>query len=43
MSVGLVLLISTWIGEPLLAFFGMGIPAFRTGGGYKKTAQLSIQ
>ena len=33
MSVGLVLLISTWIGEPLLAFFGIGIPAFRTGGG----------
>ncbi len=33
MSVGLVLLISTWIGKPLLAFFGIGIPAFRTGGG----------
>lgn len=33
MSVGMVLLISTWIGNPLLAFFGIGIPAFRTGGG----------
>ncbi len=32
-SVGLVLLISTWAGKPLLAFFGIGIPSFRTGGG----------
>ena len=33
LSVGLVLLISTWIGKPLLTFFGIGIPSFRTGGG----------
>ena len=33
LSVGLVLLISTWIGKPLLSFFGIGIPSFRTGGG----------
>ncbi len=33
LSVGLVLLISTWIGNPLLSFFGIGIPSFRTGGG----------
>jgi multiple antibiotic resistance protein len=32
-SVALVLLISTWFGEPLLSFFGIGIPSFRTGGG----------
>ncbi len=33
LSVGLVLLISTWVGKPLLTFFGIGIPSFRTGGG----------
>ncbi len=33
LSVGLVLLISTWAGKPLLTFFGIGIPSFRTGGG----------
>ena len=32
-SVGLVLLISAWAGEGLLAFFGIGIPSFRAGGG----------
>lgn len=32
-SVALVLLISAWFGEPLLSFFGIGIPSFRTGGG----------
>ncbi len=33
LSVGLVLIISTWAGKPLLAFFGIGIPSFRVGGG----------
>ncbi len=32
-SVGLILLISAWVGQPLLSFFGIGIPSFRTGGG----------
>ncbi len=32
-AVGLVLLISSWAGEGLLAFFGIGIPSFRAGGG----------
>ena len=32
-SVALVLLISTWLGQPLLNFFGIGLPSFRTGGG----------
>ncbi len=32
-SVAVVLLVSAWIGETILSFFGIGIPAFRTGGG----------
>jgi multiple antibiotic resistance protein len=32
-SVAVVLLISAWSGETILSFFGIGIPAFRTGGG----------
>jgi len=32
-SVALVLLISAWLGQPLLNFFGIGIPSFRTSGG----------
>ncbi len=32
-SVGLILLIALWAGDPLLSFFGIGIPSFRTGGG----------
>jgi multiple antibiotic resistance protein len=33
MSVALILIIATWAGDGILAFFGIGIPAFRTGGG----------
>jgi multiple antibiotic resistance protein len=33
LSVAIVLVIAAWIGNPLLAFFGIGIPSFRVGGG----------
>lgn len=33
MSVALILLLAIWGGEAILNFFGIGIPAFRTGGG----------
>jgi len=32
-SVALILITATWAGDVILAFFGIGIPAFRTGGG----------
>ncbi len=32
-SVGIVLLVAAWVGDPLLSFFGISIPSFRTGGG----------
>ncbi len=32
-SVGLILLISAFAGESILAFFGIGLPSFRVGGG----------
>ncbi len=32
-AVAVVLIIAAWTGETLLSFFGIGIPAFRTGGG----------
>ena len=32
-SVAIILLIVLWAGELILSFFGIGIPAFRTGGG----------
>ena len=32
-SVGLILLISAFAGEAILAFFGIGLPSFRVGGG----------
>ncbi len=33
LAVCLILLISAWTGEALLRFFGIGLPAFRAGGG----------
>lgn len=33
LSVAIVLILSIWIGDSILDFFGIGIPAFRTGGG----------
>jgi len=33
LSVALILITATWIGDSVLVFFGIGIPAFRTGGG----------
>jgi len=32
-AVALILLVSAWLGEPLLGFFGITIDAFRVGGG----------
>ncbi len=32
-SVALILIVATWAGDAILSFFGIGIPAFRTGGG----------
>jgi len=32
-SVALILISATWAGDSILGFFGIGIPAFRTGGG----------
>ncbi len=32
-SVAIILITAVWIGDGMLAFFGIGIPAFRTGGG----------
>ncbi|MHB8622806.1 MAG: MarC family protein [Sulfuricaulis sp.] len=32
-AVAIVLIISIFLGEPLLRFFGIGLPAFRVGGG----------
>ncbi len=32
-AVAMILLMAAWTGEALLSFFGIGIPAFRTGGG----------
>ena len=32
-AVAVVLIAATWAGDALLGFFGIGIPAFRTGGG----------
>ncbi|MGV6857585.1 MAG: MarC family protein [bacterium] len=32
-SVVVILVLSIWIGEPLLHFFGISLPAFRVGGG----------
>ena len=32
-AVAVVLLVSIFLGEPLLRFFGIGLPAFRVGGG----------
>jgi len=32
-SVALILLLSIWAGEAILTFFGISVPAFRTGGG----------
>jgi multiple antibiotic resistance protein len=33
LAVALVLVLSAWLGESLLEFFGIGIPSFRVGGG----------
>jgi len=32
-AVALILITATWAGDGILTFFGIGIPAFRTGGG----------
>ncbi|MEA5097597.1 MAG: MarC family protein [Burkholderiaceae bacterium] len=32
-AVATILILSTWIGDSVLSFFGIGIPAFRIGGG----------
>lgn len=32
-SVAVILIIATWTGDAILGFFGIGIPAFRVGGG----------
>ncbi|NIA19932.1 MAG: NAAT family transporter [Xanthomonadaceae bacterium] len=32
-SVAIILVLATWVGDAILAFFGIGIPAFRVGGG----------
>lgn len=32
-SVAVILVIATWAGDAILGFFGIGIPAFRVGGG----------
>ncbi len=33
LTVGMTLLLSAWLGQIILAFFGIGVPAFRVGGG----------
>lgn len=33
LTIGITLLVSAWVGQYLLWFFGVGIPAFRVGGG----------
>lgn len=33
LTVGIALIVTVWLGELLLSFFGVGIPAFRVGGG----------
>ena len=33
MAVAIILIIATWAGDGVLGFFGIGIPAFRAGGG----------
>lgn len=33
LSIGLILLMATWIGTPLLAILGIGIPSFQVAGG----------
>jgi len=33
LAVGLILVLAAWAGETFLGFFGIGIPAFRAGGG----------
>lgn len=33
MSVAIILIVAAWAGAPLLSLFGIGIPAFRVGGG----------
>lgn len=33
LSVAIILIVSIWFGTSILDFFGIGIPAFRTGGG----------
>lgn len=33
MAVAIILIIATWAGDGVLEFFGIGIPAFRAGGG----------
>jgi len=33
LAVAIILIIATWAGDWVLGFFGIGIPAFRTGGG----------
>ncbi len=33
LSVALILITAAWLGDALLSFFGIGIPAFHTGGG----------
>lgn len=32
-AVGVIMIVAAWLGEPLLRLFGIGIPAFRVGGG----------
>lgn len=34
LSIGIILLIATWIGTPLLAILGIGIPSFQVAGGF---------
>ncbi|HUW97460.1 MAG TPA: MarC family protein [Acidiferrobacter sp.] len=33
-AVAVILILSVWVGEHLLAFFGIGVPAFRIAGGF---------
>jgi multiple antibiotic resistance protein len=33
-AVGIILIVVTWLGGPILQFFGVGIPAFRFAGGF---------
>ncbi|HFD81250.1 MAG TPA: NAAT family transporter [Gammaproteobacteria bacterium] len=33
LAVAIILVLSTWAGDAILAFFGIGVPAFRAGGG----------